>query len=110
LFKSKPKFKSEVQFLSNRKIVLTLKERNNGKYVNIRAIDIEGGSSRVIYLEEYEKPLKLIKQVVKNGDDDESTYLYLITNDIDFSCSHRLRWEHIYKLNCTSLSNTKRYL
>jgi hypothetical protein len=78
----------------NRKIALTLEERNNGKYVNISAIDIESGSSRLIYLEGYEKPLKLIKQVVKNDDDDESTYLYLITNDIDLSFQEVLE---IYK-------------
>ena len=78
----------------NRKIALTLEERNNGKYVNISTIDIESGSSRLIYLEGYEKPLKLIKQVVKNDDDDESTYLYLITNDIDLSFQEVLE---IYK-------------
>ena len=48
----------------------------------------------MIYLEGYEKPLKLIKQVVKNGDNDESTYLYLITNDIDLSSNEVLE---IYK-------------
>ena len=79
---------------SNRKIALTLEERNKGKYVNISTIDIEGGSSRLIYLEGYEKPLRLIKQVVKNGDDGESTYLYLVTNDIDLSFNEVLE---IYK-------------
>ena len=79
---------------SNRKIALTLEERNNGKYVNISTIDIKGGSSRLIYLEGYEKPLRLVKQVVKNGDDDESTYLYLVTNDIDLSFDEVLE---IYK-------------
>jgi len=79
---------------SNRKIALTLEEKNKGKYVNISTIDIEGGSSRLIYLEGYEKPLKLIKQVVKNGDDDESTYLYLVTNDINLSFNEVLE---IYK-------------
>jgi len=79
---------------SNRKIALTSKERNNGKYVNISTIDIEGGSSRLVYLEGYEKPLRLIKQVVKNGDDGESTYLYLVTNDIDLSFNEVLE---IYK-------------
>ncbi len=79
---------------SNRKIALTLEERNKGKYVNISSIDIKGGSSRLIYLEGYKKPLRLIKQVVKNGDDGESTYLYLVTNDIDLSFNQVLE---IYK-------------
>jgi len=48
----------------------------------------------LIYLEGYKKPLRIIKQVVKNGDDGESTYLYLITNDIDLSFNEVLE---IYK-------------
>ncbi len=79
---------------SNRKIALSQEEKDKGKYVNISTIDMEGGSSRLIYLEGYKKPLKLIKQVVKNGDDDESIYLYLITNDIDLSFDEVLE---IYK-------------
>jgi transposase len=76
----------------------SLEERNKGKYVNISTIDIEGGSSRLIYLEGYEKPLRLIKQVVTNGDDDESIYLYLVTNDIDLSFDtvleiYKRRWK-----------------
>ena len=47
---------------SNRKIALSSKEKNKGKYVNISTIDIKGGSSRLIYLEGYKKPLRLIKQ------------------------------------------------
>lgn len=78
----------------NRKIALTLEEKNNGKYVNISSIDIEGGSSRLVYLEGYENPIRLIKQVVKNGNDGESTYLYLVTNDINLSFDEVLK---IYK-------------
>ena len=79
---------------SNRKIALTLEEKNKGKYVNISTIDIEGGSSRLVYLEGYQNPLRLIKQVVKNGDDGESTYLYLVTNNINLSFDEVLE---IYK-------------
>jgi hypothetical protein len=79
---------------SNRKIAITLEEKSKGKYVNISNIDIEGGSSRLVYLEGYEKPLRLIKQVVKDGNDDESNYLYLVTNDIDLSFQEILE---IYK-------------
>jgi len=79
---------------SNRKIALSKEEKDKGKYVNISTINMEGGSSRLIYLEGYKKPLKLIKQVVKNGDNDESIYLYLITNDIDLSFDEVLE---IYK-------------
>ena len=71
---------------SNRRVALTLEEKTNGKYVNISTLDIEGGSSRLVYLEGYEKPLRVIKQVVKNGDDGESNYLYLVTNDDESLC------------------------
>jgi hypothetical protein len=89
---------------SNRKIALTKKDKDKGNYVNISNVDIEACSSRLIYLEGYKDPIKLIKQVVKSsdvipqrsednsgcfsklslkdGNDDESVYLYLITNDI----------------------------
>ena len=79
---------------SNRKVALTLEDRNKGNYVNISNTDIEGGSSRLIYLEGYKNPLRIIKQVVKNGDDGESSYLYLITNDIGLSFNEVLE---IYK-------------
>jgi hypothetical protein len=67
---------------SNRKIALTKKDKDKGKYVNISSVDIEACSSRLIYLEGYKDPIKLIKQVVKNGNDGKPVYLYLITNDI----------------------------
>ena len=75
-------FQKQHPIKSNRKIALTKKDKDKGNYVNISNVDIEACSSRLIYLEGYRDPLKLIKQVVKNGDDDESVYLYLITNDI----------------------------
>ena len=79
---------------SNRKIALTKEDRNKGNYVNISNVDIEACSSRLIYLEGYKDPINLIKQVVKNGDDDKSVYLYLITNDITLNFQEVLE---IYK-------------
>ena len=79
---------------SNRKIALSLEDRNKGNYVNISNVDIEACSSRLIYLEGYKDPINLIKQVVKNGDDDKSVYLYLITNDITLNFQEVLE---IYK-------------
>ena len=45
---------------SNRKVALTKEEKIKGKYVSISNIDMEGGSSRLIYLEGYEKPLRRV--------------------------------------------------
>jgi len=68
---------------SNRKIALCKEDKNSGKYVNIANADIEDCSSRLVYLEGFNDPVKLIKQVAKDGNDGESIYLYLITNDTD---------------------------
>jgi hypothetical protein len=79
---------------SNRKIALTKEDKDKGNYVNISNVDIEACSSRLIYLEGYKNPINLIKQVVKNGDDDKSVYLYLISNDITLNFQEVL---NIYK-------------
>ena len=55
-------------------------------------------SSRLVYLEGYENTLKITKQVSKDGDDDESIYLYLVTNDIDLVTNkileiYKRRWK-----------------
>jgi hypothetical protein len=83
---------------NNRKVALSYKDKNNGKYVNIADVDIEGCSSRLVYLEGYEGTLKVTKQVPKDGDDDQSTYLYLVTNDMDISTDkileiYKRRWK-----------------
>jgi len=79
---------------SNRKIAITKEDKDKGNYVNISNVDIEACSSRLIYLEGYNDPINLIKQVVKNGDDGKSVYLYLITNDITLNFQEVL---NIYK-------------
>ena len=91
---------------SNRKIALTKKDKDKGNYVNISTVDIEACSSRLIYLEGYNDPITLIKQVVKNDDDDKSVYLYLITNDITLNFQevleiYKKRWkiEEYHKLS-----------
>jgi IS4 transposase len=83
---------------NNRKVALSYEDKIKGKYVNIKDVDIEGCSSRLIYLEGYENALKVIKQVSKDGDDDKSAYLYLVTNDIDISTDkileiYKRRWK-----------------
>jgi len=79
---------------NNRLVALTLEDKINGNYVSISDVDMGNCSSRLVYLKGYEKPLKITKQVFKDGDDDESRYLYLVTNDIDLSSEEILE---IYK-------------
>lgn len=68
---------------NNRLVALSIEDKNNGKYVSIEDADIGKGSSRLLYLKGYEKPLQVTKQVFKDGNDDESPYLYLASNDMD---------------------------
>jgi len=82
----------------NRKVALSREEKDNGKYVSISSVDMGDCSSRLVYLEGYENTVKIIKQVSKDGDDDESIYLYLVTNDIDLSTNkileiYKRRWK-----------------
>jgi len=82
----------------NRKIALSLEDKNKGKYVNIDSIDIGACSSQLIYLKGCNIPLNIGRQIVKNGNDGEPLYLYLITNDTNISFSKTLeiyqkRWK-----------------
>jgi hypothetical protein len=82
----------------NRKVALSHEDKFNGKYVSIATVDMGDCSSRLVYLEGYEDTLKIIKQVSKDGDDDESIYLYLVTNDIDLTTNkileiYKRRWK-----------------
>ena len=82
----------------NRKVALSEEDKNNGKYVSITDVDTGACSSRLVYLKGYKNPLKVTKQVSKDGDDDESIYLYLVTNDIDLTTDkileiYKRRWK-----------------
>jgi len=92
----KKKFVAPVK--KNRKVALSLEAKNKGRYVNIDSIDMGACSSRLIYLKGCNIPLNIGKQIVKNGNDGEPMYLYLITNDMDLSFNQTLeiyqkRWK-----------------
>jgi hypothetical protein len=70
---------------SNRLVALSEKDKINGIFCKIRDVDMEGCSSRLVYMKGFKKPLKLTKLFVKNGNDGESIYSYLISNDIETS-------------------------
>ena len=82
----------------NRKVALSKEDKINGKYVSIADVDTGACSSRLVYLEGYEDALKVTKQVSKDGNDGESIYLYLITNDISITTNkileiYKRRWK-----------------
>jgi len=82
----------------NRRVALSHKDKINGKYVSIADVDMGDCNSRLVYLDGYKDALKVTKQVSKDGDDDESIYLYLVTNDIGLTTDkileiYKRRWK-----------------
>ena len=82
----------------NRKVALSYEDKINGNYVSISDVDTGACSSRLVYIKGYKNALKITKQVSKDGNDDESIYLYLITNDIDLTTNkileiYKRRWK-----------------
>jgi hypothetical protein len=65
---------------SNRKIAVGREDKAKGRYVKLETLELEGETTREIYLEGVEFPVKLIKQVFTNGDG-SSGILYLVTSD-----------------------------
>lgn len=66
---------------ANRKVALSLADKQNGKYQTVSDLDLEQGRVRTIYLEGLDFPLHLSKLIFKNEDDSEAV-LYLVTNDL----------------------------
>ena len=75
----------------NRKVALSFEDKTKGRYVNISDIDIGACSNRLIYLKGCDIPLNIGKQIVKNGNDGEPLYLYLVTNDTSLSFNQTLK-------------------
>jgi len=69
----------------NRKVALTIEDKNIGNYVTISSIDTEDFSGRSLYLQGVEMPLRISKQGSKDGTDENSNYLYLASNDRDLT-------------------------
>jgi hypothetical protein len=69
----------------NRLVALNIEDKNRGNYVTISSIDTEDFSSRSLYLQGVEMPLKISKQGSKDGTDENSNYLYLASNDRDLT-------------------------
>lgn len=67
---------------SNRKVALSLKDKQNGCYTSIKSMKLEG-RSQVVYFEQLDFPVVITCQVFKNGDD--TTALYLASNDVSLN-------------------------
>jgi hypothetical protein len=81
---------------ANRKVALSLSDKQRGIYVKLAEIDLEDGALRQIYLEGVDLPLLVSKQVFTN-EDGSSGVLYLITSDLtlthaDITTIYQKRW------------------
>lgn len=66
---------------ANRKVALSLDDRQQGRYQSVDSLDLEPNAPREVYLESVDFPMLLVKQVFVN--DDKSTGVqYLITSDL----------------------------
>lgn len=66
---------------SNRKVALTLADKQRGAYVAVESLALEEGAVREVYLEAVDFPLLFTKQVFTNDDRTTGT-LYLVSSDL----------------------------
>jgi hypothetical protein len=66
---------------ANRKVALSLKDKQRGRYQAVSTFDLPAGETSQIWLEEVDFPLLLAKQVFKN-EDGSTGILYLVTSDL----------------------------
>jgi hypothetical protein len=67
----------------NRKVALSKEEKEQGKYVSIKSLKLEGCALSV-YLEKLDFPVIISKQVFKNEDGSTGT-LYLVSDDLSLT-------------------------
>ena len=72
---------------TNRKVAVSLADKENGLYQAVSDLDVEQGSVTTIYVERVDFPLQLTKRIFKNEDDSEAV-LYLVTNDLTLDAVH----------------------
>lgn len=69
---------------SNRKLALSLHDKQNRSYLSVDELSIETDTALTIFLEGVNFPLKLVKQVFTNGDGSIGI-LYLVSSDPELS-------------------------
>ncbi len=82
---------------ANRKVALSLEEKQRGNYEQVASIELEPGTVREVYVEQVEFPLLLVKRVFKNEDGSEGV-LYLVSSDVTLDCErlttiYQRRWK-----------------
>lgn len=80
---------------SNRKVAMSLEDKQQGRYTSIKDMRLEGRTA-VVYFEKLDFPVLVSCQVFKNGDD--TATLYLASNDLSLSFDqittiYKKRWK-----------------
>ena len=83
-----------VALKSNRLVALSEQDKQEGKWINIKSLNLEQVSTKV-WLKGIDFPLLFTRQVFKNGDD--TAYLYLISSDLNLffeqvTAIYKKRW------------------
>jgi hypothetical protein len=68
----------------NRKVALSLSDKQQGQYQAVSQLDLPEGESRQVWLEAVDFPLLLVKQVFTN-EDGSTAVLYLASSDLTLS-------------------------
>lgn len=81
---------------SNRKVALSLADKQQGRYHRVDELVLEENTVHEVYLESVDFPLLLVKQVFTN-EDGSCGILYLVTSDLtlsfdDITTIYRKRW------------------
>jgi hypothetical protein len=81
---------------TNRKVALSLADKQQGRYVRVDPLALEANVLITIYLEGVDFPLRLVKQVFVN-EDGSTGILYLVTSDTtlspdDITTIYQRRW------------------
>lgn len=82
---------------ANRKVALSLDDKQEGHYVRVDALVIEPATVREVYLKEVPFPLLFCKEIFTN-EDGSSGVLYLVTSDTTLTSDHmktyyKRRWK-----------------
>jgi hypothetical protein len=68
----------------NRKVALSLANKQQGQYQAVSQLDLPGGTTRQVWLEAVDFPVLLVKQVFTN-EDGSMGVLYLVSSDLTLS-------------------------
>jgi hypothetical protein len=82
---------------SNRCVALSKKEASCGQFQRVDSLEWNDGVSRTVYLKDISFPVKLLKKIFTN-EDEESGTLYLISNELDLDADrmyevYQKRWQ-----------------